>query len=61
MEKLRDYLIAQEDKISKFDDVLFRRFMEKVMIQSMAEVRFCLRWALRCGRYFKLECRSGLR
>jgi DNA invertase Pin-like site-specific DNA recombinase len=40
VEELRDYLIAQESGIDKFDDVLFRRFVEKVMIQSMAEVAF---------------------
>lgn len=40
MEELRDYLMAQESGIVKFDDVLFRRFVEKVMIQSMAVVAF---------------------
>jgi Recombinase. len=40
VEELRDYLMAQGGEIGKFDDVLFRRFVEKVMIQSMAEVAF---------------------
>ena len=40
VEELRDYLQAQESGIDKFDDVLFRRFVEKVTVQSMAEVEF---------------------
>ena len=40
VEEIRDYLVAQESGIEKFDDVLFRRIVEKVMIQSMAEVAF---------------------
>ena len=43
VEELRDYLMAQESGICKFDDVLFRRFVEKVIIQSMAEVEFVLK------------------
>ena len=43
VEDLREYLMAQESGIDKFDDVLFRRFVEKVMIQSMAEVAFVLK------------------
>lgn len=40
VEELRDYLMGQESGIEKFDDVLFRRFVEKVIVQSMAEVVF---------------------
>lgn len=43
MEELRDYLMAQESGLAKFDDVLFRRCVEKVIIQSMAEVEFVLK------------------
>ena len=32
--------MGQGGEISKFDVELFRRFVEKVMIQSMAEVAF---------------------
>lgn len=38
VEEFRDYLMAQESGLAKFDDVIFRRFVEKVMVQSMAEV-----------------------
>ncbi|AHF08485.1 hypothetical protein DESME_04780 [Desulfitobacterium metallireducens DSM 15288] len=40
MEELSDFLIAQESDLAKFYDMLFRRFVEKVKIQSMAEVEF---------------------
>jgi uncharacterized coiled-coil protein SlyX len=40
VEELRDYLMTQESRIDKFDDVLFRRLIEKVTVQSMAEVAF---------------------
>jgi hypothetical protein len=40
VEELRDYLMGQESGIDKFNDVLFRRFVEKVAVQSMAEVAF---------------------
>jgi hypothetical protein len=43
VEEFRDYLMAQKSVIDKFDDVLFRRFVEKVMVQSMAEVEFVLK------------------
>lgn len=43
VEELQDYLMVQVSGIDKFDDVLFRRFVEKVMIQSMAEVAFVLK------------------
>jgi len=43
VEELRDYLMAQEARLDKFDEVLFRRFVEKVIIQSMAEVAFVLK------------------
>lgn len=35
--------MGQQSRIDKFDDVLFRRFVEKVMIQSMAELAFVLK------------------
>lgn len=40
VEELKDYLIGQESGLTKFDDVLFRRFVENVIIQSMAEVAY---------------------
>ena len=40
MEELQDYMMAQESGLDKFDDVLFRRFVEKVVVQSMAEIAF---------------------
>ena len=43
VEELQDYLMGQESGSDKFDDVLFRRFVERVMIQSMAEVSFVLK------------------
>lgn len=35
--------MAQESKLDKFDDVLFRRFVVKIVIQSMAEVALVLK------------------
>lgn len=32
--------MAQESGLAKFDDVLFRRLVEKVIVQSMAELGF---------------------
>ena len=40
LEELQEYLIAQESDLVKFDEELFRRFVEKVTVQSMAEVAF---------------------
>lgn len=40
VEELRDYLMAQESDISKFDEGIFRRFVEKVRVRSMVEVEF---------------------
>lgn len=40
MEEFQDYLMAQESDLAKFDEELFRRFVEKVTVQSMAEVAF---------------------
>lgn len=40
VEEFRDYLMAQESGMDKFDEELFRRFVEKVIVQSMAEVAF---------------------
>ncbi|MCL4517226.1 MAG: hypothetical protein M1379_16855 [Firmicutes bacterium] len=39
-------MMTQESGIDKFDDVLFRRFVEEVMIQSMAEVAFVFKVGL---------------
>jgi len=43
VEELRDYLMAQRVNLTKFDEELFRRFVEKVTVQSMAEVTFVLK------------------
>ncbi|MHB1652553.1 MAG: hypothetical protein ACYCVD_08780 [Desulfitobacteriaceae bacterium] len=40
VEELKDYLMARETHLTKFDEDLFRRMVEKVKIQSMAEVAF---------------------
>lgn len=40
VQELRDYLMAQESEISKFDEDLFRRFVERVRVRSMVEVEF---------------------
>jgi len=40
VQELQDYLTAQENEISKFDEVIFRRVVEKVKVRSMVEVEF---------------------
>ena len=40
VEELQDYLMAQDDNLIEFDEEIFRRFVEKVKVQSMAEVAF---------------------
>ena len=40
VEEFQDYLMTHGGEISKFDDVLFRRFGDKIIVQSMAEVEF---------------------
>lgn len=40
VKEFREYLMGQGGEIGKFDEELFRRFIEKVTIQSMAEVEF---------------------
>lgn len=43
VQELRNYLIEQENEIVKFDEVLFRRLIEKIEVRSMVEVEFVLK------------------
>ena len=40
VEELQDYLMVQEANLIEFDEEIFRRFVEKVKVQSMAEAAF---------------------
>ncbi|KLU65663.1 recombinase [Desulfosporosinus acididurans] len=40
VEEFREFLVLQEGGIDRFDDVLFRRFVDSVEVQSMVEVAF---------------------
>ena len=40
IEELKDYIMAQEIAIERFDGDLFRRLIEKVKVQSMVEAVF---------------------
>lgn len=40
VQELQDYLMEQKNVISKFDEGLFHRFVEKVKARSMVEVEF---------------------
>lgn len=40
VKELRDYLMEQETSLTKFDEDLFRRLVEKVKVRSMVEVEF---------------------
>lgn len=40
VEDFKDHLMAQESGPVKFDEDIFRRLVEKVTVQSMAEVAF---------------------
>jgi len=40
VQELQNYFIEQENEISKFDEELFRRVVDKVKVRSMVEVEF---------------------
>ena len=40
VQELQDYLMAQKTNLTKFDEELFRRFVEKVKVRSMVEMEF---------------------
>ena len=40
IQELKDYLITQENELTKFDEDLFRRVVEKVKVESMVEAVF---------------------
>jgi len=40
VQELQDYLVTQENEITKFDEDLFRRVIEKIKVRSMVEVEF---------------------
>ena len=43
VQELLDYLMGQRGEIKKFDEKIFRRFVEKVRVCSMVEVEFILK------------------
>ena len=43
VQELKDYLMAQETGIVKFDEDIFRRFVEKVKVRFLVEVEFVLK------------------
>ena len=40
VQELQDYLMAQKTNLTKFDEELFRRFVEKVKVRSIVEMEF---------------------
>jgi len=40
VQELQDFLIWQKSNLTKFDEDLFRRVVEKVKVRSMVEVEF---------------------
>jgi len=43
VQKLQNYCMGQNTEITKFDDDIFRRLVEKVKVRSMVEVNFVFR------------------
>ncbi len=49
----QDYLMEQETEISKFDEKIFLRFVEKVRVRSMVEVEFVFKTGMEVREILK--------